>query len=531
MKSQRGITLASLAIYVVLIFTVLAILAAITSNMQSGVIDSEKKGTGFTEINKFNIYFLKDVKKQQNRIQTITLNDILFTSGNRYTYNSEKKNIYLNNQIKIAENIETCEFTRLVQNEKTIIRVIIKQKDSPEKTIDYVLNNDPDNSIYENEEDYTRTEREDITPVTYAKREDLPQLEGTNVSLVAYEDLTGDIKSAADSGIVSAVLNETIDENDTIAIVPTGFIISPLTGEDTISGGLVIYEMTETQKNAIDWTDPSEVSTAQSTYNQFVWIPVATLSQMAVPVEQNSSNYRGVLSDWNSDGTGATAYSYNANSGKREPANLTDEVETGVAYDSQGAFTEYGGGTYTNTMYQTEFNEMVESVGKYKGFYVGRYETGGFTGSTVLIKAGKSDINSVYWYKAYQMQKNYASENTVIGSSMIWGCQWDAVMKFVNGKEDGAQNTFNVKIARTTEGSTRHTGSRAATGNNINDKVQNIYDLEGNVREWTMEAVDTSDRVYRGGNYSNSNFAAVRSNYYPADSSSSIGSRIAIYIK
>lgn len=163
MKSQRGITLASLAIYLVLIFTVLAILAAITSNMQIGVIDSGKNGTGYIEINKFNLYFLDDIKKQQNEIDTITENEILFTSGNKYTYNSNKKTIYLNDKIKIARDIETCEFANLEENEKTIIRVTIKQKNSQEKTIDYVLN-DIDTTFYENEEDYISVEREEEEP-------------------------------------------------------------------------------------------------------------------------------------------------------------------------------------------------------------------------------------------------------------------------------------------------------------------------------------------------------------------------------
>ena len=243
-----------------------------------------------------------------------------------------------------------------------------------------------------------------------------------------------------------------------------------------------------------------------------------------------------MLANWNTDSTGGTPYSYNANSGKREPAILTDEIETDVAYDSQAAFTQYGGGTYLSTMYQTEFNRMVESVRKYEGFYVGRYETGGFNSSAIVVKSGETggtsssgannSINYVTWYKAYKMQKDYASGNGNIVSSMIWGCQWDQVLKFIDDKLDEEGNTFNVTAGE----AARHTGSIAETGSNTNDKVQNIYDLEGNVREWTMEAVDTGSRSYRGGNYSNSNAAAVRSDYYPNDTSSKTGSRITLYI-
>ena len=31
--------------------------------------------------------------------------------------------------------------------------------------------------------------------------------------------------------------------------------------------------------------------------------------------------------------------------------------------------------------------------------------------------------------------------------------------------------------------------------------MKNIYDLEGNFYEWTQEAVDTSNRTFRGGSF------------------------------
>ena len=138
------------------------------------------------------------------------------------------------------------------------------------------------------------------------------------------------------------------------------------------------------------------------------------------------------------------------------------------------------------------------------------------------------------WYEAYQMQKDYASNNINVGSSMIWGCQWDQVMKFVDDKLDGAGNTFDVTTARTTSESTRHTGKLAATGNNINDKVQNIYDLEGNLYELTLEAADTSTgyRSYRGGTASGgAMYSAYRGVGKPSYSSAQIGSRVTLYIR
>ena len=45
-------------------------------------------------------------------------------------------------------------------------------------------------------------------------------------------------------------------------------------------------------------------------------------------------------------------------------------------------------------------------------------------------------------------------------------------------------------------------GSRAISGQNELDKMKNIYDLEGNLREWTLEADSIDQRIYRGGNAS-----------------------------
>ena len=84
---------------------------------------------------------------------------------------------------------------------------------------------------------------------------------------------------------------------------------------------------------------------------------------MAELQDGSPTDYRGVLYNWEND----SYFTY-----YREPANLTYNTTISnedVEYDSQEAFTYYGGGTWTETMYQAEFNNMVQSVAKYKGFY------------------------------------------------------------------------------------------------------------------------------------------------------------------
>ena len=157
MKSQKGITLVSVAIYIVIFFIVLGILATITANMQSGIRDLNSEGTQVAEINKFNMYFLDEVKKQGNAVQEInnTNTQITFTSGKQFQFDDENKQIKLidlENTLVIAKYIEKCEFEQDEENGKTIIRVTIQAQNSQEITNEYVMNFDY--IAYENEENY-----------------------------------------------------------------------------------------------------------------------------------------------------------------------------------------------------------------------------------------------------------------------------------------------------------------------------------------------------------------------------------------
>ena len=154
MKSQKGVTLTSLVIYITVTLVVLGILTVITTVFQGNIKDIYTEGTNNAEIDKFNVYFLKEVKKKGIEINTLSNNEVLFTTGNKYTFDDNNKCIYLNSNIKIAENIEKCIFASDLINEKTVITVTIKAVDAEEKVIEYILSNKAYSPIYENEENY-----------------------------------------------------------------------------------------------------------------------------------------------------------------------------------------------------------------------------------------------------------------------------------------------------------------------------------------------------------------------------------------
>ena len=172
---------------------------------------------------------------------------------------------------------------------------------------------------------------------------------------------------------------------------------------------------------------------------------------------------------------------------------------------------------------------MIESVSKYHGFYVGRYELG-LEGTTPVSKnastntgvttADSSNSNTYRWYGLYSKSKEYAPEESdkAVVSSMIWGSQYDAMMNWmvkqgINVTATGTRNTTTV------------------TGRNANDVLKNIYDLYGCHYDWTLEAYSTSSRTFRGGLSSYGSFPSYRVSTYPNLTNTSLSARPTLYIK
>lgn len=93
----------------------------------------------------------------------------------------------------------------------------------------------------------------------------------------------------------------------------------------------------------------------------------------------------------------------------------------------------------------------------------------------------------------YAQQKAYVANKGLgnkVKSSMMLGACNDQMLEFVN-----VPGKYDV----TTAGNVEHNFSgNYNTGSQSTDMSKNIYDLEGNVCEWTTEADNTDSRVYRG---------------------------------
>ena len=182
---------------------------------------------------------------------------------------------------------------------------------------------------------------------------------------------------------------------------------------------------------------------------------------------------------------------------------------------------------------EIEFNDMIESVTIYGGFYIGRYETGNLSQSEAVVVKNNNDISNQTWYTQYILNKTVRANNNVT-STMIWGSQWDAVMRWMYNSKDEVKKTYTYDS--TGKGYYGENGKEPIlTGSDDNYAINNIYDMAGNVREDTIEVstLNSSQRITRGGFYNWSGSrdpASSRGSSYMTSKSLTDGSRISLYI-
>ena len=299
--------------------------------------------------------------------------------------------------------------------------------------------------------------------------------------------------------------------------VPKGYTASKVTEETTVEDGFVIYEGEEE-------VNDTNKDTAQTTRNQFVWVPVANPSEM-YGRDENCKKW-GKLYEF--DEEGITPYNWTEEDGVMS---ITATSGTG-SYREPDVVSDDSSNSVNLAQLETEFNSMIASVERYGGFYIGRYETGNLSQAEAVVVKNNSDINNQTWYTQYNKSKGVAV-NSNVTTSMIWGCQWDAVMRWMYNSGDAEKKIYTYDS--TGKGNYKDTNGNQPipTGSNDAYAVNNIYDMAGNVRDWTIEANDTGGRVIRGGNAYNdaSHSPASRRSYdNPTGSNSGSGSRLALYM-
>ena len=199
---------------------------------------------------------------------------------------------------------------------------------------------------------------------------------------------------------------------------------------------------------------------------------------------------------------------------------------------------------------QAEAQAMYDSVYRNKGFYIGRYEAGKDNSGNVVVQKGAAVYNNIKWSAngsmqettgttggAVELARNFDTANnyTTVTSTLCYGVQWDAALTFIDPEYTGfAKNSEEMGWYKDNyqKGNADYKTGIDTEGNTNSPK--NIYDLAGNVSEWTMESYDTRVRVTRGGSYAvDSGFVSPASNrnlFAPSASGSSLGFRVTLYL-
>ncbi len=270
--------------------------------------------------------------------------------------------------------------------------------------------------------------------------------------------------------------------------------------------------------------------------SQFVWIPInsdltvrgtdkkmaiVSVGELAGKDDKGRTIYEGQFYDFTNTENGVKATLRVPNEHLRIPREpkILDDCDT-TSYNTVGI---------TAKSLQEEYDAMIESVIKYGGFYVGRYETS-FNGASVASISGVEPMtwstNNYRWYGVYQKEKEFTDESDLAVSGMIWGSQYDAMLNWVIATEKDKD-----KLLETTLGN--HTRSLVECGSYENDKINNIYDLVGNLAEGTLEGGAFGSRIARGGNYNSNNIKPTERYFYsnPTYLMVSDGSRMMLHIK
>ena len=127
MKSEKGITLISLTIYVIAMAVVIGIIAIVSTFFYSNMENSDDTVSPMAEYTKFNSFFSDEVNHEGIEVIDCGTTDngqeyIVFSNEVQYTYIQANRAIY-RNKVKIAKEIDDCEFATDTNNGKRVVNV------------------------------------------------------------------------------------------------------------------------------------------------------------------------------------------------------------------------------------------------------------------------------------------------------------------------------------------------------------------------------------------------------------------------
>ena len=127
---------------------------------------------------------------------------------------------------------------------------------------------------------------------------------------------------------------------------------------------------------------------------------------------------------------------------------------------------------------------------------------------------------------AREMYKESDATKGKVVSTLVYGVCWDETVRFIKKNYPEIEKNSN-------EYGNYSSGDTILTGSEIKYSLNNIYDMAGNVWEWTMESNSNTSRCGRGGGYDNNYISSIsdRGPSLPNATPANLGGRVQIYIK
>ena len=243
------------------------------------------------------------------------------------------------------------------------------------------------------------------------------------------------------------------DVNGEQVPIPEGYIVSENSDENIVNKGLVISD---------------------SRGNEYVWI--------SCTVDSSSNKLQYKRTEWGVEKDGTD----NSRAIKDE-LTLKDIDVTYSKTDTDNGINEE-----ISKEIVAQINAEKESIKKYGGYYIGRYEVGK-DNKTAVIKAEQEPYVNIKWSKAYELAKGIGGgegATTYLCSSY----SWDTAINFIQnttGKNYatsiiGFNENWKSQEVKDSSGKVIkpvNTAQRLNTG--LTTALCNIYDMGGNVGEFT----------------------------------------------
>ena len=282
------------------------------------------------------------------------------------------------------------------------------------------------------------------------------------------------------------------DDNGKSVVVPEGFGIAFDSG-NTIEEGIVIEDAFSTGDNDV------------RRGSQFVWIPIGQTLNIGNKTETIAlSRYdfgsKVITSESKLDQKGAREDIEQAYSKTLKYYYAEDKLR-----DAETKEFSVGNKKFKNSVAR-DIDEFIDETIKAKGFYIGRYEMGKEDEKAVCkpktdvwtsIVRGNVTISGdkITTTGAVKEARNmYGYQEKKFTSDLMNSFAWDSAIAFI--EKCGTNSNYAFYLGTRT--------SKTATGSETNkDEQCKIFDMAGNVYEWTTESSNRTDYpcVKRGGSY------------------------------